>query len=205
MTTLPEILSRTAPSWAAATQHPFLDAVREGDLPAAAFDTWLVQDHLFVTDLLHFQARLLARAPREARAVLAAGCVAVVEELAWFEEQAGSRSLDLAAAPLPATSAYAVLLQGLDAAGPDEALLALWALERVYLEAWTHASPSTAYGPFVEHWTTPGFAAYVAELEAVAAAAVTRLSADEAVRTVETVLRHEVDFWSMALPAVPAR
>jgi len=35
-----------------------------GMLPAAAFDTWLAQDRRFVGDLLWFQARLLARAPR---------------------------------------------------------------------------------------------------------------------------------------------
>ena len=50
-------------------------------LPDAAFDRWLGQDALFVGDLLTFQARLLARAPRPAQAVLAGGCVALVAEL----------------------------------------------------------------------------------------------------------------------------
>lgn len=57
--------------WAAATRHPFLDAVREGTISDLAFDRWLGQDALFVADLLTFQARLLARAPRSAQAVLA--------------------------------------------------------------------------------------------------------------------------------------
>ena len=56
---------------------PFLDGVRDGTLPPAAFDRWLAQDALFVADLLRFQARLLARAPRPAQAVLAAGAVAL--------------------------------------------------------------------------------------------------------------------------------
>src|SRR3712207_927117 len=66
-----DLPSRSPDAWRAATRHPFLDAVRDGTIPVAAFDTWLVQDARFVADLLRFQARLLARAPRPAQAVLA--------------------------------------------------------------------------------------------------------------------------------------
>ena len=47
----------------------------------ARFDTWLAQDYLFVADLLQFQARLLARAPRMAQTVLAAGAATLVVPL----------------------------------------------------------------------------------------------------------------------------
>jgi formylaminopyrimidine deformylase / aminopyrimidine aminohydrolase len=76
------------PLWTAATHHPFLDAVREGTITEAAFDRWLAQDAMFVADLLTFQARLLARAPRPAQSTLAGGCVALVDELDWFDAQA---------------------------------------------------------------------------------------------------------------------
>ena len=167
-----ELLPRHVDAWRGATAHPFLDAVREGTLPAGAFDTWLVQDAHFVADLLRFQARLLARAPRPAQAVLAGGCVALVEELEWFTRQAVVRGLDLGAARLPATVAYAELLQRLDGAGVATALTALWTIERTYLDAWSVARPGAPeYREFVEHWTAPGFAAYVAGLEAAADAA----------------------------------
>ena len=91
--------------WTAATRHPFLDAVREGTITDSAFDRWLGQDALFVGDLLTFQARLLARAPRPAQAVLAGGCVALVAELDWFEVQAARRGIDLGQPALPATLA----------------------------------------------------------------------------------------------------
>lgn len=94
----------------------FLDAVRAGTVAAAAFDTWLAQDALFVADLLAVQAPLLARAPRGAQRVLAGGLGAPVEELKWFEGPAGSRGLRLAVPPLPATRAYADLLRRLDRA-----------------------------------------------------------------------------------------
>ena len=80
--------------WTAATRHPFLDGVRDGSLPVHALDTWLAQDALFVADLLVFQARLLARAPRSDQAVLAGGTVALVEELDWFERLAADLVID---------------------------------------------------------------------------------------------------------------
>ncbi len=86
-------------AWTAATRAPFLDGVRDGSLPANVLDAWLAQDALFVADLLRFQARLLARAPRPAQAVLAGGLVALVEELTWFEELAARRGLSLRVAP----------------------------------------------------------------------------------------------------------
>ena len=180
--------------WAAATRHPFLDAVREGTISDLAFDRWLGQDALFVADLLTFQARLLARAPRPAQAVLAEGCVALVAELDWFEVQAARRGIDLGQPPLPATLAYRELLRRLDAAPYDAAVTALWVLERVYLLAWGSAASSTSpYAEFVQHWTAPGFAGYV---EALGALAVPDGQDD----LVGDVLSLEVAFWDMALP-----
>jgi formylaminopyrimidine deformylase / aminopyrimidine aminohydrolase len=179
--------------WTAATRHPFLDAVREGTITDSAFDRWLVQDALFVGDLLTFQARLLARAPRPAQAVLAGGCVALVAELNWFEVQAARRGIDLEQPPLPATLAYGDLLLRLDAAPYDVALTALWVLERVYLLAWASAASSTSpFSEFVEHWTAPGFADYVDALGELA-------TLDGQDDLVGEVLSQEVAFWDMAL------
>jgi len=178
--------------WSAATRHPFLDKVRDGAITDSAFDRWLVQDAIFVGDLLSFQARLLARAPREAQAVLAGGCVALVAELDWFEEQAARRGIELHGKALPATLAYRKLLRVLDAQPFDAAITALWALERVYLLAWQHAhSESSRFREFVEHWSTPEFASYVDALGTLADP-----EANDAL--VAEVLSHEVDFWEMA-------
>jgi formylaminopyrimidine deformylase / aminopyrimidine aminohydrolase len=191
-----DLLSRHVDAWRRATAHPFLHAVRDGSVPVAAFHTWLVQDARFVADLLRFQARLLARAPRPAQPVLAAGLVALVEELAWFEERAAARGLDLSAPPLPATTRYAELLQRLDDADVPTALLALWTVERTYLDAWSQAAPGApAYREFVEHWTTPGFAGYVAGLEAAADVVG---AGDDAVFL--EVVAAEVAFWDTAAP-----
>ncbi|TKJ27427.1 TenA family transcriptional regulator [Blastococcus sp. CCUG 61487] len=192
-----DLLVRHADAWRRASRHPFLDAVRDGTVPTAAFDTWLVQDAHFVADLLRFQARLLARAPRAAQPVLAGGCVALVEELAWFEELAAARGLDLDRPRLPATEDYARLLERLDRADVPTALTALWTIERTYLDAWSSALPGASeYREFVAHWTAPGFAAYVADLQAAADAAG---PVDDGIFLEVTAA--EAAFWSTALPA----
>lgn len=179
--------------WTAATQHPFLEAVRDGTISDSAFDRWLEQDVLFVGDLLTFQARLLARAPRAAQSVLAGGCGALVAELDWFEVQAKQRGISLEQGPLPQTLAYRALLQRLDAEDFDAAVTALWVLERVYLLGWAAAaSPSSPFGEFVEHWTAPAFAEYVDQLGELAEAS----GRDQ---LVGDVLAHEIAFWDMAL------
>jgi thiaminase/transcriptional activator TenA len=190
-----DLPARHEEAWLRATRHPFLAQVREGTLPEDAFAVWLVQDYLFVSDLLRFQARLLAVAPREAQAVLAGGAVALVDELAWFEGHAERLRLDLGAERLPATRAYAELLARLETAESGTALTALWALERVYLDSWSFAAPAAEpYDEFVAHWTTPEFHAYVGALEAAADAAGGR--EDEFLAVVEA----EEAFWDTALP-----
>lgn len=195
-----DLVSELAGEWRAATRHPFLASVRDGTVPPVSFDTWLAQDAHFVADLLSFQARLLARAPQPARAVLAGGLVALVEELAWFEVRAGERGLDAGAPRLPATERYATLLARLDTGEPGAALAALWAVERTYLEAWSSASPGAPeYREFVAHWTTAEFAAYVAELErSVDASLPAGDPPQDVVAAVADVLRAESAFWDMA-------
>lgn len=188
-----ELLRDHEQAWRRATRHPFLQRVRAGTLPEDAFAVWLVQDRLFVGDLLCFQARLLGQAPRRAQQrVLAAGALALVEELAWFDAQGERLGLDLEAEPLPATRAYRTLLERLEREPFAAAITALWVLERVYLDAWSFAAPAAPpYDAFVEHWTTPEFRAYVDELEALADS-----SHDE---VVAAVLEAEIAFWDSAL------
>lgn len=184
--------------WTAATRHPFLDAVRDGTITDAAFDRWLCQDALFVADLLTFQSRLLARAPRAAQGVLVGGCAALVAELDWFEEQASRRGIALGVPPLPATLRYRDLLQRLDDAPYPAAVTALWVIERVYLLGWTSAISATSpLAEFIEHWTTPEFAGYVDGLGALA-------TVDGHQDLIDEVLRLEVDFWNMAWDEVPS-
>jgi formylaminopyrimidine deformylase / aminopyrimidine aminohydrolase len=189
-----DLLRRHDAEWRAATCHPFLDGVRDGGLPVGAFIAWLQQDYLFVNDLLAFQARLLARAPRSGQSVLAAGLVALEAELTWFEEQLTRRGLPLVTARHPITDAYREELERLTTEPAEVGISALWALELAYMEAWRGAAPGASeYREFVEHWTAPAFAHYVAGLEVHA----TDSPAAEAAWL--RIVRLEREFWDMAV------
>ncbi len=196
------LLERHPEEWLAATRHPFLEAVGDGTFPVGAFEAWLVQDYLFVSDLLVFQARLLARTPRSAQAVVAGGLVAIEAEICWFEEKAAERGLNLETPRHPTTAAYEDLMKGLDHEPYPVSVTALWAIEQAYLDAWRVAAPGHPdYREFVEHWTTEEFADYVAGLREAAAAALE--VADESERKQSEaafldVARLEKDFWEMA-------
>jgi thiaminase/transcriptional activator TenA len=195
-----DLVTQHGAAWRQATRHPFLAAVREGTLPAAAFDAWLAQDYHFVGALLSFQARLLARAPRTAQAVLAGGLVALEAELTWFETQARTRGLRLMVALHPVTVAYNEFLGEMDGQPYAPAIVALWAMERAYLDSWTWASPgAAAFRPFVEHWTVPDFTTYVDRLATATDAALATESdttaVDEAFAQVADLERR---FWDMA-------
>ncbi len=197
-----EFIERHPEAWREATRQPFLDGVREGTLPIEAFETWLVQDYLFVDDLRVFQSRLLARSPRVAQAAIAGGLVALVEELDWFEKQAERAGLELDAPRHPTTEAYRDFMAGLEEKRYPTGIVALWAIERAYLEAWRSAAPGHPdYREFVEHWTVPEFAAYVVALEEAADAALKEASAEEREEAEQAFLgvaRLERDFWEMA-------
>jgi formylaminopyrimidine deformylase / aminopyrimidine aminohydrolase len=195
------IIAQHDDDWRSATEHPFLQAVREGTLAEGAFERWLVQDYLYVCDLLAFQGRLLGRAPRAAQSVLASGLVGLEAELTWFEEQADRRGLRLQVERNATTESYRIFLARLDVADYATVMTSLWTLERVYLEAWMFARPGDAtYREFVDHWTVPEFAAYVKGLEHAANDAI----ASEGGPSVDTerafreTLELERRFWDMA-------
>ena len=198
-----DLLERHREAWRSATGHPFLEGVRDGSLGREAFTGWLVQDYLFVTDGLSFQARLIIHAPRRDQALLIGGLAALEAELGWFEKQAETRSLALDAPRHSTTRAYRDFLNGLDPEPYAAQITALWALERTYLESWNNAAPGHPdYREFVDHWTTPEFTDYVAGLEEAAGAALEAAGESERERAktafVETV-RLEREFWEMAL------
>lgn len=196
-----ELIDRHRDLWQAATEHPFLAAVGDGSLDPGRFAAWLAQDYLFASALLSFQARLLARAPRAAQPALARGAVALVDELAWFEAQATQRDLSLTAVAAPTTLEYLALLGRLDTAPTPVALMALWTLERVYLDAWHTGQPGAAsYREIVERWTSPAFADYVAELEHLVDEALPETPSPEQEDAFTEVLRLEAAFWDAATP-----
>jgi thiaminase len=198
-----DLIRHHDPSWRKAIRHPFLDGVRESTLPEGVFERWLVQDYLFVLDGLAFQSRLIPRAPRRDQALIIGGLAALEAELGWFEEKARERKLALDASRHPTNVAYGEFLASLEDEPYPAAIVALWALELAYLEAWRDAAPGgyPEYREFVEHWTTPEFADYVSGLEQATDAALGEAPGEEKERAEAAFLevaRLERDFWEMA-------
>ncbi len=161
-------------------------------MPPAAFHTWLVQDYLFVSDLLRFQVGLLAVAPRAGQHALVGGLAALVDELDWFEDQAKGLQLRVDVERHPVTEAYR---QRLLSYADDWAsgITALWTGERAYLESWSGVAPGApTYREFVEHWTHPDFGAYIRDLETLVEAS----GADQ--EAFLAICGLEQDFWEMA-------
>lgn len=190
--------------WRDATEHPFLEGVREGTLPDGAFEEWLVQDYLFVLSGLVFQSRLAPRAPRGDQALLIGGLAALEDELGWFEAKAKERNLPLDAERHPTNIAYGELFTSLEGRSYPANIIALWAVEQAYFDAWTNASPGDAeYREFVEHWTTPEFERYVGALKEAADSALeasAQIEREEAEASFQEVARLERNFWNIAVP-----
>lgn len=201
MVTVRQLAGRVPARWASATHHAFLDGVRDGTLPAAAFERWLAQDALFVETLARVWARLLVAAPTPDLPLLADGIAAFVAEVGWLANIAEARGLPAPATPLPATAAYCSHLRAVVDEPYPVALAAMWAVEAAYLEAWLTARPGApVYRDFVAHWTDDAFAAFVARVEAAADEALAQAAPGQVEAAFDAILStaaHEAAFWGM--------
>lgn len=200
MTTTSQLIADHPTAWQTATTAPFLDGAADGTLPAEAFDRWLEQDHRFVETLVRAWGQLLGAAPRGDFDLLVGGMRAFVDELAWFEEIATVRGLDLHGPELPATAAYDLALLTLAARPYPEAITAMWAVEAAYLTAWQSALPGAdAYTEYITHWANDAFAAFVTDLGRIVDRELPDGPTPAATEAFIEVTRHEAAFWAMTL------
>ncbi|MDZ8096907.1 MAG: hypothetical protein RMZ42_33940 [Nostoc sp. DedQUE05] len=59
------LLQNHAQDWQEATVHPFLEQCQLGIIQPQQFNTWLMQDYLFVVEFTRMVGRVLASAPPE--------------------------------------------------------------------------------------------------------------------------------------------
>ncbi len=189
-------------AWDAAIHHPFLDACQTGAIKTEQFNTWLVQDYLFVLEFTRMTARLTAQAPAAHLDGILGGLAALRDELNWFRAKAAERWLSLDVGRQPICRSYCEFMSNL--AGETYAVqaTAFWAIEAVYNRAWQLPEPvAEPYREFAERWGNPKFTAYVELLERQADEALSaarraeRTSAEDAARR---VLELEKLFWEMA-------
>jgi thiaminase/transcriptional activator TenA len=207
--TCQQLLQKHAQAWQAATVHPFLKECQQGTIQPQQFNTWLVQDYLFVVDFTRFVARILAIAPPYHFDILLAGLSALKDELNWFQAKAAERQLHLDTDKQPASIEYCEYMQSLTAMPYAVSATALWAIELAYNQGWQ--LPGTMpppYAEFADRWGNPDFTTYVSYLEKQADAALSSASEDVQQQTelaFLNVARLEKDFWQMAYGGMGSR
>ncbi|MGD1940049.1 MAG: TenA family transcriptional regulator [Leptolyngbyaceae cyanobacterium] len=203
--TCESLLSTHPDSWRDATVHPFLTQCQAGTIQPAQFNTWLVQDYLFVNDFTRFVGRCLAAAPVSHFDVLLSGLMAIQAELSWFREKAAERSLNLQTPRQLTCQRYCDFMGNLVNAPYAVQATALWAIEYAYNQGWQLPGPMPApYNEFADRWGNAGFTDYVKLLANQADEALNVASTDiqtAAANAFLQVARLEQDFWQMAYGA----
>ncbi|PPR06783.1 hypothetical protein CVT24_011283 [Panaeolus cyanescens] len=182
---------RTTPSYEEATRHPFLLEAGEGSLPSARLALWLSQDRIYAAhayprfigsliSLIPFHQRDSITGPEEAAnqkiLKILVGCLDnIVREVGFFKDTAERWDLDMEGwKERKGTRDYTAEMARVSNASLKEGLIFLWAMERVYLDAWkfvnnlqkatqsgTSESPVLA---FSQNWSSTEFEVFVAEL-----------------------------------------
>ena len=200
------LLQNHAKDWKAATVHPFLEQCKLGTIHRSQFNTWLVQDYLFVLEFTRMAARLLASAPPAHFDLLLAGLAALKDELNWFKAKATERQLKLATPPQPTCREYCQFMEQLSILPYAVQATAFWAIESAYNQGWRLPGPMPEpYREFADRWGNSGFTDYVQLLEQQADEALS-LAGDEIQQQADTafssVAKLEQAFWQMAFAVV---
>lgn len=191
--------------WQEATVHPFLEQCKLGTIQPQQFNTWLVQDYLFVVDFTRMVGRILAIAPPHHFDVILGGLSALKDELIWFKSKAAARQLDLNTQKQATCTEYCDYMHSLATLPYPVQATALWAIEFAYNQGWQlpNVMPEP-YTEFANRWGNPGFTEYVKLLEQQADEALNTAS-DTVQQQAESaflkVAQLEKDFWQMAFNA----
>lgn len=202
--TCKQLLENHPQAWREATVHPFLEQCRLGTIQQQQFNTWLVQDYLFVVDFTRMVGRLLHSAPVDHFDVILGGLSALKDELSWFKEKAAERKLDLNIQKQLTCKEYCDYMSSFAEMPYPVQATALWAIEFAYNQGWQLPGVIQPYTEFAQRWGNPGFTEYVKFLEQQADE-VLRSSSENMQQQAEAaflnIARLEKDFWQMAFSA----
>lgn len=200
--TCQQLIQHYQQSWEQATVHPFLKECQSGKIKPEQFNTWLVQDYLFVVEFTRFQAQVLANAPVKHFDIILGGLATIKDELNWFQEKASERELDLNTSKQQTCQAYCQYLEKLSEMSYPIQAMALWAIELAYNQAWQKPGEMVApYHEFAQRWGNIQFTEYVKLLEQQAdeVLADTDQEMDKHIASAFIKIASlEKDFWQMA-------
>ncbi|TFK32031.1 hypothetical protein BDQ12DRAFT_729029 [Crucibulum laeve] len=214
------------PPFSAATTHAtFLTDAGAGTLPPDRLALWLSQDRIYAAHAYpKFIGSLIARIPFSHRhginsreelknqeiLKLFVFCLEnIVREVAFFNATAERWNLKLEGwKNRKGTRDYVAEMVKIADEGLVEGLVFLWAMERVYLDSWSHVQAqlhqnnlATSNSPVValtENWTSPDFVAFVNDIGVVVDGLGITPSSEKWKRAEEIwarVAELEVNFW----------
>ena len=205
---LTSLFSENNALWLDASEnHAFLRGCADGTVSSKQFDTWLVQDYMYVTSFHSFLDGIIKSAPVVDNEILNTGMVALNNELAWFRERAKERGLDLDIAALPTTLRYKEFMKTMAPKDYSTHLIALYLIERVYQKAWSvvleRGGKDGAYSLFALNWGNKEFGEYVDQLETIAERENTENKVDPGFlhSLFKEIMSLEIMFWDMAYEA----
>ncbi|HLP90378.1 MAG TPA: TenA family transcriptional regulator [Nostocaceae cyanobacterium] len=201
-----QLLQKHSQAWKEATTHPFLDQCQSATIKPQQFNTWLVQDYLFVVDFTRLVARILSNAPQHHFDVIIGGLSALKDELNWFQEKAAERNLNLEIQKQKTCQEYCEYLHYLFTKPYPIQATAFWSIELAYNQGWQlPGKMPEPYTEFANRWGNSGFTEYVKLLEQQADEFLKTSSADmqnQAEAAFLQVCKLEKDFWQMAFNAM---
>ncbi|OBZ67499.1 Bifunctional TENA2 protein [Grifola frondosa] len=223
------LLSLSTPRpYSAAIEHPFLTDVGRGTLSPALLSFYLAQDRFYTAHAYpHFIGNLItavpfstAHAPGSAEdaanqhivGLLVRALEGVRREVVMFSDVSKKHGFELGKwRERKATRDYTAEMARVGARGRiEEGLVCLWAMERVYLDAWKYVGslkPSAssdlagAIVELVQNWTSPEFVRFVDELEDIVNSLKIEPGSEAYVRAEEIwarVIELEEAFWPVA-------
>ncbi|KAJ8501610.1 hypothetical protein ONZ45_g12093 [Pleurotus djamor] len=222
-------LPRAKSSYEQATsKHPFLVAAANGTLSAPLLGYYLSQDRIYAAyaypkfigglfrriDSYHNTAR--PGQPKSLLPLLTASLAGVIREVGFFDEFAAEYGLDIAsftnesapytsrAGTLSYVAHMAYVAEWADTW--EEGVIFLWAMEKVYLDAWSRIHNSLAQSSassgiinalrvLSDNWSKEAFAKFVDDLGALVNEIATPVLESKAEEIWIRVLELEAEFW----------
>ena len=191
--------------WQEATEHLFIERCKLGTIEPEQFNRWLVQDFLFVIDLMRMVARVLATAPPHHFDVILGVLIALRTELKWLGKKTADRNIKLHLKKQASCQKYCEFLFCVATKDYAVQATAFWAMQLAYNQGWQLLGKMPyPYDEFAERWGNLEFTEYVRYLESQADEALQNAPEkvqQQAEEAFLQVARLEKDFWQMAFNA----
>lgn len=197
-----------------ATRHPFILSIRDGTIDFSSFKRWLGQDYIFVREFVPFAASVLLKASKNAddnsdMEVILSGLASLSDEISWFKQEAAKWDVPLSDIVVHKSNQnYCRFLESLMLPAVEYSVVftALWAIETVYQESFSHCLEDGSKTPpelleACKRWGSEGFGEFCRSLKKIVNRCLEK-APDEELKKAEVTFLHvlelEIEFWDMS-------